>query len=143
MQSGVFVFALLLLHNYIYLFGVQVLSRETDAVILGSSIIAALAGISFFLVSFHFIFILFYLFYFIYSFFLPPFLLIHSHYITNHYEGGTYKTVVEAMSKMCAAGRIVEPAKDELIQKYHTTKHDIFLKMYSHEVEFRNAMSQF
>ena len=40
-------------------------------------------------------------------------------------------------------GKIVEPTKEELVQKYHHAKHQIFLKMYDHGVEYREAMCQF
>lgn len=50
------------------------------------------------------------------------------------------------MSHMCNAGKIVEPENGELrekVRKYHDTKHQIFLKMYDHGVEYREAMSEF
>eukprot|EP00026_Physarum_polycephalum_P006749 Phypoly_transcript_06801.p1 GENE.Phypoly_transcript_06801~~Phypoly_transcript_06801.p1 ORF type:complete len:559 (+),score=52.18 Phypoly_transcript_06801:37-1713(+) len=82
-----------------------VLSKEPDAVILGSSIIASVAG-------------------------------------------GAYPSILAAMAQMCFVGTIVEPKMEkgelgETIQKYHETKHEIFLKMYDHGMEYQMAMSKF
>eukprot|EP01111_Echinosteliopsis_oligospora_P009280 TRINITY_DN2696_c0_g1_i4.p1 TRINITY_DN2696_c0_g1~~TRINITY_DN2696_c0_g1_i4.p1 ORF type:complete len:421 (+),score=119.90 TRINITY_DN2696_c0_g1_i4:561-1823(+) len=59
--------------------------------------------------------------------------------------GGIYKTVIEGMKHMCNAGQIILPTKGDngLVEKYHKAKHDIFLKMYDHEMEYRSIMSDF
>ena len=60
--------------------------------------------------------------------------------------GGTYPSIVSAMSKMCAAGKIVEPEKGvlgEKVKNYHNAKFHVFLKMYDHGLEYREVMSSF
>ncbi len=99
------------------------LANESDAVLLGSSILAAVAGYS-----------------------IPPMMAKSSCSVklTNLFEiGGIYSGVIEAMSKMCAAGTTIEPSDEPHVKQYHNAKYQIFLKMYEHELDLRNMMSKF
>jgi hypothetical protein len=57
------------------------------------------------------------------------------------FEGGVFTSVVEAMSHMCTAGKIIAPNKQ--LANYHNAKHQIFLKMYEDALSYRSIMASF
>lgn len=54
---------------------------------------------------------------------------------------GDCATVTEAMTSMSAVDRVIEPCKGAAA-KYHQAKHEIFLKMYENQLEYKSLMNQ-
>ncbi|MGD9818487.1 MAG: FGGY-family carbohydrate kinase, partial [Desulfomonilaceae bacterium] len=52
-----------------------------------------------------------------------------------------YGTVTEAMTSMSAVDRVIEPRREK-VAKYHQAKHDIFLRMYEDQLEYKALMNQ-
>jgi len=54
---------------------------------------------------------------------------------------GDFGSVLEAMAAMNEAGDVIEPAAGKTA-KYHHAKHEIFLKMYEHQMAYRKIMDK-
>ena len=54
---------------------------------------------------------------------------------------GDCASLTEAMTKMSAVDRVIEPSKG-VLAKYHEAKHQVFLKMYEDQLEYKAYMSQ-
>lgn len=54
---------------------------------------------------------------------------------------GDCSTVVEAMTKMSAAGAIIEPRRGS-VSDYHDAKHEVFLRMYDDQTRYNTLMDR-
>lgn len=54
---------------------------------------------------------------------------------------GDCSTVVEAMTKMSAAGEIIEPRRGS-VSDYHDAKHEVFLRMYDDQIRYNTLMDR-
>lgn len=54
---------------------------------------------------------------------------------------GDYAKVTEAMSKMSAVEKVIEPCRGA-VASYHCAKHDVFLQMYEDQLQYKRLMKQ-
>jgi ribulose kinase len=54
---------------------------------------------------------------------------------------GDYASVTEAMTKMSAVEAVIEPCQGAAAM-FHEAKHEVFLKMYEDQLQYKEMMSR-